>query len=185
MQNSAFSKGEMPSDGRRRTLERLTESIPGFDYTSRAGATIQLELLHEQLNTDIRGEVAGFECRVVATDYVYRISALGGDPIYQYAGVIDRPPPLEVGIRDTTVIVINGLADPTAPTVAAARLYRNPPPKMPSFEKIHPPRTDPIRPMSRFPMQPNPDPRLTSPAIHPASSPTIIHPRSDWLIVTP
>ncbi|HWM22644.1 MAG TPA: hypothetical protein VNO51_23325 [Ilumatobacteraceae bacterium] len=94
-----------------------TDPIPGFDYTAVQETTIQLELLHEQINTDVRGEVAGFECRVVATDYVYRISALGGDPVYQYAGVIDRPTPLEVGVRSSTVIVVNGLADPTAPTV--------------------------------------------------------------------
>jgi hypothetical protein len=94
-----------------------SDSIPGFDYTPPPDATLQLELLHEQINTDVRGQVASFECRVSASDFVYRISALGGDPVYQYAGVIDRPAPLEVGMRDTTVIVINGFADPTAPTV--------------------------------------------------------------------
>jgi hypothetical protein len=94
-----------------------SDPIPGFDYLPHGDTTIQLELLHEQINTDIHGEVAGFECHVSATDYVYRISAIGGDPVYQYAGVIDRSPPLEVGIRDTTIIVINGIADPTAPTV--------------------------------------------------------------------
>ncbi len=94
-----------------------SDPIPGFDYMLPPDATLQLELLHEQINTDVSGQVASFECRVAASDFVYRISALGGDPVYQYAGVIDRPAPLEVGMRDSTVIVINGIADPTAPTV--------------------------------------------------------------------
>jgi hypothetical protein len=69
------------------------------------------------MNTDVVVEVARFECHVAATGYVYTISAVNGDPVFQYGGVIDRPRPLEVGIRNGTLIVIDGFADAEAPTV--------------------------------------------------------------------
>lgn len=37
--------------------------------------------------------------------------------MYQYASVIDRPVPLVVGYRDGTLTVIQGIADPSAPTI--------------------------------------------------------------------
>jgi hypothetical protein len=90
-----------------------TDEVPGFDVAMVDG----LELLHEQLNTDIDGEVGSSQCDVASTGYRYRISAINGDSVFQYGGVIDRPVPLEVGMRGETLIVIDGVADPSAPTV--------------------------------------------------------------------
>jgi hypothetical protein len=90
-----------------------TDDVPGFDVATIEG----LALLHEQLNTDIDGEVGSSQCDVASTGYRYRISAINGDPVFQYGGVIDRPVPLEVGMRGETLIVIDGVADPAAPTV--------------------------------------------------------------------
>lgn len=92
----------------------VTVSIPGFDYSSGASG---LELLHEQMNTDVAGEVGSSECVVASTGYAYRISAINGDPVFQYGGVIDRLVPLEVGMHGSTLIVIDGVPDPAAPTV--------------------------------------------------------------------
>jgi hypothetical protein len=90
-----------------------TDAIPGFEFVAVDG----FELLHEQMNTEIQGEVGSFQCDVASTGYRYRISAINGDPVFQYGGVIDRAVPLEVGMRGSTLIVIDGVADPTAPAV--------------------------------------------------------------------
>lgn len=96
------------------TPRPATVSIPGFNYRSSTGG---LQLLHEQMNTDIDGEVGSSECVVASTGYGYRISAINGDPVFQYGGVIDRLVPLEVGTQGSTLIVIDGVSDPAAPTV--------------------------------------------------------------------
>ena len=93
-------------------------AIPGFDFADGLGATTGLMLLHERLNTHVTGHLSAMECHDPQSDGVYRISSLRGDPVLVYAGVIDRPVPLEVGFIDDTVIVIDGTADPAAPTVA-------------------------------------------------------------------
>lgn len=95
------------------TPREATDAIPGFEFTPVEG----FELLHEQLNTEIDGEVGSSQCDVASTGYRYRISAINGDPVFQYGGVIDRSVPLEVGMRGSTLIVIDGVADPTAPAV--------------------------------------------------------------------
>jgi hypothetical protein len=96
----------------------VSAPIPGFDYTTGGGDMTALELLHEQMSTEVTGRSAGSECQVAATGYRYWISAVVGDPVFQYGGVIDRPAPLEVGVRNGALVVIEGLADPTAPTVS-------------------------------------------------------------------
>ena len=55
---------------------------------------------------------------VPGTQLEYRISAISGDPIFGYGGVIDRSVPLAVGMIDGTVVVIDGRDDPAAPTVS-------------------------------------------------------------------
>ena len=92
-------------------------TIPGFDFDTSA-TTAEFELLHEHLNTGLGGNVATLQCISPVTDFVYQISAIDADPIVEYAGVLDRSVPLEVGVRAGTVIVINGPPDPSAPTVA-------------------------------------------------------------------
>lgn len=97
---------------------RATDTaIPGFDYATSGPSG--LELVAEQMNTEPWGGAgAGSQCRVSSTGYVYRISAYQGDPVWEFGAVIDRPPPVDVGVIDDTVVVISGLDDPTAPTVA-------------------------------------------------------------------
>ena len=90
-------------------------AIAGFDYDTTG--TAGLELVTEQLNTDVTiGKLAGSQCRVAGTGSVYRIWTITGDTLYQFASVIDRPVPVDVGITNGTVIVISGPAGPTAPT---------------------------------------------------------------------
>lgn len=90
--------------------------IPGFDYgpTGPDG----LELVAEGMNTDPReGTFVGSQCRVESTGLVYRIGAITGTPIFTYASVIDRPPPVDVGVVGDSVITMSGPDDPLAPTV--------------------------------------------------------------------
>jgi hypothetical protein len=95
-----------------------TTAIPGFDYEPNADDPLGLELVQEHLNTNVSGTAAIFECHVAETGYIYRISALHGDPLFLYLGVIDRSAPLEVSNTGAGVIVINGIADSLAPTTA-------------------------------------------------------------------
>jgi hypothetical protein len=90
-------------------------AIPGFDY---APVSSKLQLVVEHLNTHVFGRGATYQCHVAATDFVYRISSLDGDPVFQYSLVIDRPVPLEVGYQQGTLVVIEGNNDPTAPRVS-------------------------------------------------------------------
>jgi hypothetical protein len=99
------------------TVRDPNAAIPGFDYTPGPGVARGLQLLVEHLNTGVHGRHAGLQCQVAATNFIYRISTLDGDPLFQYAGVIDRPVPLQVGYQQGTLVIIEGNADPTAPTV--------------------------------------------------------------------
>jgi hypothetical protein len=92
-------------------------AIPGFDYRPDPAAP-SLQLVAERLNTGISGAAARIECTVPATGYSYAISALDGDAVFEYGGVIDRPVPLHVGRAGTAVIIVSGPPDPTAPTPA-------------------------------------------------------------------
>jgi hypothetical protein len=99
------------------TPRDLSAAIPGFDYSPGPTVPSTLQLLAEHLNTGIFGRGASLQCHVAATNFIYRISALDGDPVFLYALVIDRPVPLEVGYKQGSLVVIGGNADPTAPTV--------------------------------------------------------------------
>jgi hypothetical protein len=100
------------------TARDADAAIPGFDYTPGPSVPRTLQLLVEHLNTGVYGRSAGLRCQVASTNFLYRISALDGDPIFLYALVIDRPVPLEVGYQHGTLVIVEGLADPTAPSVA-------------------------------------------------------------------
>ncbi len=90
--------------------------VPGFDY--RQPADSELEVMVDQLNTDpVTGTHASSGCRVAATGDVYSISLFSGAELFQYASVIDRPPPLAVGYRGDTVIIVAGPDTPGAPRV--------------------------------------------------------------------
>ena len=92
-------------------------AIAGFDFTPGSAVPPTLQLLVEHLNTGVFGRSATLTCQVAATNFIYRISTLDGDPLFLYALVIDRPVPLQVAFKDGTLVVIGGNADPTAPTV--------------------------------------------------------------------
>jgi hypothetical protein len=100
------------------TAREANAAIPGFDYSPGPIVPATLQLLVEHLNTGVYGRAAGLRCQVATTNFIYRISALDGDPVFQYAAVIDGPVPLEVGYQQGTLIIIGGLEDPTAPSVA-------------------------------------------------------------------
>ena len=100
-------------------MPRATDAaIPGFEFSAGGGAPSWLQLLDEQLNTDVGGEVHRSACTMASSGFGYRISAISGDPIFEYGGVIDRPAPLSVGLKDDTLIVIDGPSDPAAPMAA-------------------------------------------------------------------
>ena len=99
------------------TPRDASAAIPGFDYAPDSTVPSTLQLLVEHLNTGVFGRGATFTCHATSTDFIYRISTLDGDPVFVYALVIDRPVPLEVGYNEGTLVVIGGIADPTAPTV--------------------------------------------------------------------
>jgi hypothetical protein len=92
-------------------------TVPGFDYAPTTPDPT-LQLLHEQMNADVSGEVHRSACQSPATGRQYRVSAISGDPVFQYGGVIDRPVPLDVGVVGGTLIVIDGPPDANQPTTA-------------------------------------------------------------------
>lgn len=91
-------------------------NVPGFDYNnSEPGAP---QLVVEQMNTDaVRGQGSGSQCHVVESGWVYQISANEGELLHRFVSVIDRPPPLEVGTIGETLVIISGIADPSAPSI--------------------------------------------------------------------
>jgi hypothetical protein len=99
------------------TTRDTSSAIPGFDYTPRPTVPPTLQLLVEHLNTGVYGRSATLQCQAAATNFIYRITTLDGDPALQYALVIDRSVPLEVAYQQGTLVVIEGNEDPTAPTV--------------------------------------------------------------------
>jgi hypothetical protein len=87
----------------------LDAPIPGFDIDP---TQVRFDLLHEQLNTEpVQSFRATSECLFGETGWLYRVSALGGDPLWQHVAVIDRSPPDEVGIVDGTLLVLDGSDD--------------------------------------------------------------------------
>ncbi len=94
----------------------LTAAVPGFDHDD-AAAPASLHLVVDDLASGVSGSVGYAEC-VSPISYWYRITTLDGDGALVFLGVIDREVPATVGIAGDDVVVINGLDDPAAPTVA-------------------------------------------------------------------
>ncbi len=93
----------------------IADPVPGFDFRS----SDELDVVVDQLNTDpLTGSSAGSQCRAAASDAIYMVSAITGDDLVLYAGVIDRPPPVDVGYLGGTVLIIGGLQSSDAPSVA-------------------------------------------------------------------
>lgn len=99
------------------TARDSSATIRGFDYTPGPTVSPTLQLLVEHLNTGVYGRSAALQCQVAATNFIYWITTLDGDPVFQYALVIDRRVPLDVAYQQGTLVVIEGNEDPTAPTV--------------------------------------------------------------------
>lgn len=99
--------------------ERAPEAaVPGFDFTPPESRS-DLGVLAESLDSGVHGRSTRSECRMQTADgpsYV-RIATLSGDPILQFAGVIDRPPPTSVTRVGNTIVVIDATGEP-APTAA-------------------------------------------------------------------
>lgn len=90
-------------------------AVPGFDFAAPENRT-DLDLLAESLDSDVRGRVARSECRTRAgevTSYV-QVRTLIGDPVFKFAGVIDRPPPGSVARVDDAIVMIDASADSVA-----------------------------------------------------------------------
>ena len=92
-------------------------AIPGFDIAP-TGDPNELVLLHEHLNTGLSGTVTLFECRVVTSQYVYRVRVIDGDPVFVHFGIIDVPRPYAVAVNGDGAITIYGLPDPNAANAA-------------------------------------------------------------------
>jgi len=114
LRSRGFDREQLVSILTQLTPRPADAPIPGFDYGT--GGPDGLALVAEQLNTEPRdASFAGSQCRVESTGYVYQVGATTGNVVYTYATVIDRPPPVDVGVVGDAVIVINGIDDPAAP----------------------------------------------------------------------
>lgn len=102
------------------TVRDESDDRGGFDFAPPAETSNGVELLHEGIWGTYSGSYAAIECMSPDGEAIYRIGATHGvvDPIVEYAFVSDRPPPLEVGYREGSLIVIDGFGDrPDAPKV--------------------------------------------------------------------
>ena len=82
------------------------DATDGFDVDQPLPAGF--ELLETGTNTDLSLRLGTLDCRNPDERHIFRIGALSGDPVFEYAAVIDRHVPLAVGRRDGAVIVIDG-----------------------------------------------------------------------------
>ncbi len=94
--------------------------FPGFSVDSDVW-----ESLHETMNTGLTSTGARSDCQVIGVGpdlagatLPYTVTAVNGDPVLRYAAVIDRPPPVDVGVTGETVIIVSGAVDAAAPTAA-------------------------------------------------------------------
>jgi hypothetical protein len=95
-------------------------TFPGFRIDF-GGEPPRFQSLHEGVDTDVSGTTAGSDCEAPALDGTYPLTAVAGDPLFQYGAVIDRHVPLEVGYRDGTLLMVHGGPDVDGrPTVADA-----------------------------------------------------------------
>lgn len=102
------------------TVRDESDDRSGFDFAPSAETSNGVELLHEGIWGTYSGSYAAIECTSPDGEAFYRIGATHGvvDTIVEYAFVSDRPPPLEVGYREGSLIVIDGFGDrPDAPKV--------------------------------------------------------------------
>ncbi|RLE21309.1 MAG: hypothetical protein DRJ50_09395 [Actinobacteria bacterium] len=117
LRSRGLSRGDLLTILTALSPRAIDAEIPGFDYTN--NEVDGLELVAEQMNTNVaRGMGVGSQCRVDGTDYLYRVDTVEGDALIQFAVVIDRSPPIDVGMVNETVVIISGGAHPGAPTVS-------------------------------------------------------------------
>ena len=79
--------------------------IPGFDLKPSSDPDAA-ELLSEHLNTGLTGTVTRFECDPGSNQGRYRVAVIGGDPVFVYLGIIDRPRPYAVGVNGDGAVTI-------------------------------------------------------------------------------
>lgn len=114
LRSRGLDQEELASIVRRLWPRDPDEPVPGFDVAPPTDDRFDFVVLHEQLNVDVSASGATLECRSPITGFDYRVGAVDGDPLFVYATVIDRPVPLDVGMRDGTLIVISGPSYPAA-----------------------------------------------------------------------
>lgn len=84
--------------------------IPGFDLQPSSNPNAPV-LLHEHLNTGLTGTVTRFECDTGFNEGRYRIAVIGGDAVFVYFGIIDRPRPYAVGMNgDGAITITNSIS---------------------------------------------------------------------------
>jgi hypothetical protein len=79
--------------------------IPGFDVQPSSDPDAP-SLISEHLNTGLTGTLTRFECDPGFNQGRYRIAVIGGDPVFVYLGIIDRPRPYAVGVNGDGAITI-------------------------------------------------------------------------------
>jgi hypothetical protein len=84
--------------------------IPGFDLQPSSDPRAPV-LLHEHLNTGLTGTLTRFECDPGSNRGRYRIAVIGGDPVFVYLGIIDRPRPYAVGVNGDGAVTITNDVD--------------------------------------------------------------------------
>jgi hypothetical protein len=101
----------------RLTPREPTAAVPGFDLQRDPSDPDGLRLLYEHLNTGLAGTVKTFQCQTSGGQHIYRIHAIGGDPVSVYFGILDGPRPYSVGANGSGAITIYGVQDPAAPAL--------------------------------------------------------------------
>ena len=95
-----------------------TAPIPGFDLAPPSG-TDPIVLLHESLNTALSAKWTTFQCTTVASQGIYYVSVLTGDPVFMYFSVLGTPNLRAVSTNGDGALTIQGglRGDPSAPTL--------------------------------------------------------------------
>ena len=110
---------DMSEDDIRSIIESLSPlptdaAFNGFAVEDPLGRFVSID---QQMDRDFSGGSSGSKCEILAGDESgdvsasYSIVAITGDPVFQLARVLDRPPPLEVGTWNDAVVIVEGWRD--------------------------------------------------------------------------
>jgi hypothetical protein len=91
----------------RLTPRNRTAPIPGFDLAPSTSPG-HLVLVHEHMNSGLKGTSTRFQCTTTPGGWVYRVDVVTGDPTAIYVALIDRSRVYAIGVNGTGAISING-----------------------------------------------------------------------------